>query len=773
MRAFDDLSSLLRAYFCNEFYADGIRNLKNDIAKRGIRANAWENVVPAIRNRAFLPGQPLELVNEWGNQLLEENTDADAYQWLDLMVENVQRTGDEIREYPPTKEASAAPSLPDVSPAPFPAVSVSQISLEPATTPAPAEAKTPAEFEGAFRALHGKDEAARAAAVKTLRKAGLRMVEPLLESFRRETVEPQAGECAVDLLSALGNSVRERMLAALADGYGGVRALAVAMLRRISGREALDLLIGATEDSSPVVRRIAVCNLGELGDPRAIEAMARVLHDVHEESGVQAAAMGWMGRFTPEQVLAHVKYGLDHRDLNVRREALNVLTRWQNVGVLVELAGQKTLSQGAVALMLGKMGDRRAIAPLIVALDDESWTVQVAAVRFLVSLFVKYGEWQILPALMAFLDGKRAPKEVRLAVIDALPALKQSVDARGRAFIEDAFRRYRDREEEKEHALLHVDAQPDAPFTFETYQAFVGQVKSMVSNYRAPFGGVYVGHVPERLAVELPPLYQSKLPVYVLARCPICGAKVSEPVDTFSLSGLGWWVSEPSGFGWLGRPVQRISKLYALIATRTGGPSYRAGCVHARAVSYGVNLHGIIPDDVVMPGYVVIGSERPGVLRPFMERDGSCAVIRALPVGRLDDAKWQPRYTAYFVSYFNEDVNAFAASLAPLDWYGDEFVWPYEQLDYDLAPWAGAGKVFWLGTEADDYTLQREPPAGFPHADENGLVGRWIVNEEKGAALLPEVSGHPLYGRYHGGFRRVKPIEEQALLRRQFHKKDA
>ncbi len=112
MSAWDDLASLLRAYFCNEFYADGIQNLKNDIAKGGIRANAWETVVPAIRNRAFLPGQPLELVNHCANQLLEENTDAEAYRWLDLLVENVQRIGDKSREYPPADGGSAAGIVP-------------------------------------------------------------------------------------------------------------------------------------------------------------------------------------------------------------------------------------------------------------------------------------------------------------------------------------------------------------------------------------------------------------------------------------------------------------------------------------------------------------------------------------------------------------------------------------------------------------------------------------------------------------------------------------
>ena len=421
----------------------------------------------------------------------------------------------------------------------------------------------------------------------------------------------------------------------------------------------------------------------------------------------------------------------------------------------------------ALAVFLG-LQSQDEIEPLLKALDDEYWVTQVKAIRLLQQYFVEHRDFRIIQALAAFLGEKKAATEVRVTAMNALSALKKHVDSEGRGYIERAFQQHREKEDEKEQALLHVDSEPDEPFTFESYKTFVSQVESMATRYRTPLGNVSVGNVPKRLAVELPPLYQSNLPVYVLARCPICGGRVSEPVDTFSLSGLGWWLSESSGFGWLGRRISQARNLKALIAPREGGPSYRAECEHARAVTYGVNLHGIIPDDVQMTEYIVIGSGRPGVLRPFMERAGSYAVVHALPVGRLDDVAWQPRYTAYFVCYFAEEAGAFEESLAPQDWYGDKFVWPYDQMDYDLVPWLEKGKLFWIGPEGEGYPLQQGPVGEFPYGNVEGLVGRWMVSREKGAKLLPQVSGHPLYSQSHIGFRQVKPIEEEALRQRGF-----
>jgi len=56
-------------------------------------------------------------------------------------------------------------------------------------------------------------------------------------------------------------------------------------------------------------------------------------------------------------------------------------------------------------------------------------------------------------------------------------------------------------------------------------------------------------------------------------------------------------------------------------------------------------------------------------------------VIHVLPVGRWDDEVWQPRYTAYFVSYFSEDAEAYPRSLAPQTPEDSDFCWPYDVIN--------------------------------------------------------------------------------------------
>ena len=34
--------------------------------------------------------------------------------------------------------------------------------------------------------------------------------------------------------------------------------------------------------------------------------------------------------------------------------------------------------------------------------------------------------------------------------------------------------------------------------------------------------------------------YKNQLPIHLIARCPICGEALEEPLDTYSLNGIGW-----------------------------------------------------------------------------------------------------------------------------------------------------------------------------------------------------------------------------------------
>jgi hypothetical protein len=192
-----------------------------------------------------------------------------------------------------------------------------------------------------------------------------------------------------------------------------------------------------------------------------------------------------------------------------------------------------------------------------------------------------------------------------------------------------------------------------------------------------------------------------------------------EAVDTFSMAGPGWWREEPLGFGWYG------------LLPKPGGPhnfktqpSYHAPCGHVQALTYGICLNGIHPDDVRHRHRVYIGSERPGLAGSFLEERGNYAVLHTLPVGRLDDEVWQPRYTVYFVTYFKESLGGVKRMTFPPQAGNPPcFNWRYGQWDYDLRAWLRRGKLFWLGPEAEGYPLRQKPMRDFPYDGLDGLRG--------------------------------------------------
>ncbi len=309
---------------------------------------------------------------------------------------------------------------------------------------------------------------------------------------------------------------------------------------------------------------------------------------------------------------------------------------------------------------------------------------------------------------------------------------------------------------------------PHEPFTLEEYKNLLREMYNIKQRHWPSTASKMV----HQLLLELPPIYQTKLPVYLLARCPICGGEVTEAVDTISLSGTGWWISDTRGFGWFGREIKWVYEVFRpLFYPRHMEPSYTAGCEHVRAMSYGVNLNGIFPDDIVHVGRIHMGSEKPGVWGPFMAIAGSFAVIHTLGINRLDEPDGPPRYTAYFITYFNEDKDSFEQSFAPKSRYDKRFVWPHNDLDYNLSPWLENGKLYWLGPEADGLPLRQEPGNEYPYYDMDGLIGRWSASAYYGAWLLPSHNnfGEGLSQNYQN---HIRPIVNEALKKHPLKKLD-
>lgn len=247
--------------------------------------------------------------------------------------------------------------------------------------------------------------------------------------------------------------------------------------------------------------------------------------------------------------------------------------------------------------------------------------------------------------------------------------------------------------------------QPANMFTLNEYRAFIEQYRHI---WKASYGAS-----DELSAMRV--TYRARLPVYLLARCPICDGRVWEPIDTYSLNGPGWqypW----AGTGWMGSvalPLEQ-QKLW----TKTKPISYETDCPHVEIVSWCVNLNGLTPDDVFTSMDII--SEVPFVMRIPMAAEGVLAVLHTLPIGRYDDPEPRPRYTAYFMTYFATDKPAFMRATAAWRSADEPPGRVGQPFDYDLVTWVTAKRLFWLDPTDPALPLRSQPLRTFPYAHVQG-----------------------------------------------------
>jgi hypothetical protein len=301
---------------------------------------------------------------------------------------------------------------------------------------------------------------------------------------------------------------------------------------------------------------------------------------------------------------------------------------------------------------------------------------------------------------------------------------------------------------------VSLPLQSNEVFTVEEYQRFVEQYRQFCEedrnlSYQNPADKARKDYVIRQRFVVQPQLYRSRLPIYLLACCPICGGKVWEAIDTYSLNGPGW--ATPSrGFGWYGTLADESSNYVER-------PGYSAECQHIEILAYGVNLNGSKPDDVNQE--VEIGSEKPFVMKPLIELDETFVVIHTLPIDRYNDRELLPCYTAYFMTYFTATKRTFAKVTQPF--HEDFNLVQYGVADYDLVKWVKAKKLFWLDKNHPNLPLRNEPAGDFPYANLKGGEGLWVIRNGR---MTPYYSSHPV--SWSGGEWRPEP----GLLRRLINK---
>lgn len=233
-------------------------------------------------------------------------------------------------------------------------------------------------------------EAVRNAATRALARIGAPVVGPLITASKHR--DEHVRQAAVGLLAEIGgeHSV-EALIATLKDGDKHVRRSAVQVLGKIGDRRAVKPLALLLKDNDSDVRVDVVKALTRIGDAQAVKPLIAALRDSYRIVRLDASeALAKIGTPAVEPLVAALKDGHKH----VREGAFQALakTHWQpdrseagaaywaakyqwdrcvDIGapavepLIRDLKAAPMSVQRDIAAALGKIGDRRAVSPLI------------------------------------------------------------------------------------------------------------------------------------------------------------------------------------------------------------------------------------------------------------------------------------------------------------------------------------------------------------------------------------------------------------------------
>lgn len=95
----EPLRQFLSQYFSHEFYQTAIEQIKHDNNENEKYQSRWNDITDLIKNRKLHEGEPLFLVYQGANQPLDEESDEEAWKWLDLVVYNINENTGDVKEY--------------------------------------------------------------------------------------------------------------------------------------------------------------------------------------------------------------------------------------------------------------------------------------------------------------------------------------------------------------------------------------------------------------------------------------------------------------------------------------------------------------------------------------------------------------------------------------------------------------------------------------------------------------------------------------------------
>jgi HEAT repeat protein len=161
--------------------------------------------------------------------------------------------------------------------------------LSPAQTAAGPEAEARDAIVKMTRAIQEENDGIRNRMFFQLRILGEPAVAPLIQLLDHE--DPKVAGYAAHTLSFLNEndlssssvtSIVESLMAHLGNREAYVRSMSARALGRMEKPQALDALMGMTEDASPEVRQDVAWALGWIRDERALPALERMRQDQND-----------------------------------------------------------------------------------------------------------------------------------------------------------------------------------------------------------------------------------------------------------------------------------------------------------------------------------------------------------------------------------------------------------------------------------------------------------------------------------------------------------
>lgn len=302
-------------------------------------------------------------------------------------------------------------------------------------------------FEPLVTALRDDEEPVRLMAAEALAKRGAISIPPLLAAlddnlaFRQHVAECLiANEASIDdqalamlvmasrvgrtpvrwvsdfVLSQLSSAATTHMLDhALSDADEDVRLIAVKSIRTVTDNN-IEPLLKAVGDVSALVRRAAVTVLADVTDARARAALVRAAND--EDPEVRHFALRMVGSMSDISELDPLISALSNRDTALRKTAADVLSSMEPDRVVPSLlSALKQDAYGDVSRTLGRIGDSRAVEPLLLTLESATYVSRQAALEALGSI----ADRRALPAfLKAMNDDTTGVREAAVRGLDKL-----------------------------------------------------------------------------------------------------------------------------------------------------------------------------------------------------------------------------------------------------------------------------------------------------------------------------------------------------------------